>query len=157
MKIGNVTGRVLETPGHTRGHVSYYFPDDGIVLVGDTLFSIGCGKLLEGDAKMMWHSLEKIAALPPKTKLYCGHEYTRNNARFALTVEPENEALQTRAVEVEGLVAKGEPTLPTTIAQELATNPFLRPTSPAIQKRLGMEGRPLAEIFGEIRKRKDRF
>ena len=157
VKIGNVEGTVLETPGHTRGHVSYYFPDDGIVFVGDTLFSIGCGKLLEGDAQTMWHSLTKIAALPGKTKLYCGHEYTANNARFALTVEPENAALQARAREVNALMAKGEPTLPTTIAQELATNPFLRPASPAIQKRLGMEGRPPAEIFGEIRKRKDKF
>jgi hydroxyacylglutathione hydrolase len=157
VKVGNVTGTVLETPGHTRGHVSYYFPNDAVVLVGDTLFSIGCGRLLEGDAKMMWHSLEKLASLPPKTKLYCGHEYTRNNARFALTLEPENGALQARASEVEALAARGEPTLPTTIGQELATNPFLRPASHAIQQRLGMEGRPLAEIFGEIRRRKDRF
>ncbi len=157
VEIGNVKGRVIETPGHTSGHVSYYFPDDSAVFVGDTLFSIGCGKLLEGDAKTMWASLEKLAALPPKTALYCGHEYTRANARFALTVEPENAALQARAKEVEALAAKADPALPTTIAQELATNPFLRPSSPAIQKRLGMEGRPLAEIFGEIRKRKDKF
>ena len=155
--IGKAKAKVIETPGHTSGHVSYHFPDDAVVFVGDTLFSIGCGKLLEGDAKTMWASLQKLMALPPKTELYCGHEYTRNNARFALTVEPENEALQARAAEVDELAKRGEPALPTTIAQELATNPFLRPSSPAIQKRLGMEGRPLAEIFGEIRKRKDRF
>jgi hydroxyacylglutathione hydrolase len=157
VEIGSVKGKVIETPGHTRGHVSYSFRDDKLVFVGDTLFSVGCGKLLEGDAKMMWSSLEKLAKLPPDTKLYCGHEYTNNNCRFALTVEPENAALQARATEVAELAAKGEPALPTTIAQELATNPFLRPTSPAIQKRLGMEGRELSEIFGEIRKRKDRF
>jgi hydroxyacylglutathione hydrolase len=105
----------------------------------------------------MWSSLSKLAKLPPETKLYCGHEYTNNNCRFALTVEPENAALQARAAEVAALAEEGEPALPTTIAQELATNPFLRPSSPAIQKRLGMEGRELSEIFGEIRRRKDKF
>ena len=144
---------VIETPGHTRGHISYLFPEDGIVFVGDTLFSVGCGKLLEGDAKMMWRSLQKLMALPPETQLYCGHEYTRANTKFALTVEPGNAALQARAVEAEELAKKKEPALPTTIARELATNPFLRPSSPEIQKRLGMEGRELWEIFGETRRR----
>jgi hydroxyacylglutathione hydrolase len=155
--IGNAKARVIETPGHTKGHVSYHFPDDELVFVGDTLFSVGCGKLLEGDAKTMWASLKKLAGLPPETELYCGHEYTNNNCRFALTVEPENDALRARASEVAALAEEGAPALPTTIAQELATNPFLRPASPAIQKRLGMEGRELWEIFGEIRRRKDRF
>jgi hydroxyacylglutathione hydrolase len=157
IEIGNVKGRVIETPGHTKGHVSYFFPDDGIVFVGDTLFSVGCGKLLEGDAKTMWASLTKLAKLPLATRLYCGHEYTNNNCRFALTIEPENDALRARAAEVAALADEGKPTLPTTIAQELATNPFLRPSSPAIQKRLNMEGREPYEIFGEIRRRKDRF
>jgi hydroxyacylglutathione hydrolase len=155
--VGNSNALVIETPGHTRGHVSYLFPEDGIVFVGDTLFSVGCGKLLEGDARMMWRSLQKLMALPPETQLYCGHEYTRANARFALTVEPGNEALQARAAEAEDLAGRGEPALPTTIAKELATNPFLRPSSPEIQERLGMQGRELWEIFGETRKRKDRF
>ena len=155
--VGNSNALVIETPGHTRGHISYLFPDDGIVFVGDTLFSVGCGKLLEGDAKMMWRSLQKLMALPPETQLYCGHEYTRANTKFALTVEPGNAALQARAVEAEELAKKKEPALPTTIAKELATNPFLRPSSPEIQKRLGMEGRELWEIFGETRRRKDRF
>jgi hydroxyacylglutathione hydrolase len=155
--VGNAKATVIETPGHTRGHVSYYLPEDEIVCVGDTLFSVGCGKLLEGDAKTMWASLQKLMILPPETKLYCGHEYTNANCRFALTVEPENAALKVRAAEAAELAAKGEPALPSTIGQELATNPFLRPSSPAIQKRLGMEGRELSEIFGEIRKRKDRF
>ena len=96
--VGNANALVIETPGHTRGHISYLFPDDGIVFVGDTLFSVGCGKLLEGDAKMMWRSLQKLMALPPETQLYCGHEYTRANTKFALTVEPGNAALQARAV-----------------------------------------------------------
>lgn len=155
--IGNANGLVIETPGHTRGHISYLFPDDGMVFVGDTLFSVGCGKLLEGDAKTMWASLRKLMALPPETKLYCGHEYTDKNCQFALTIEPENDALRARASEVAALTETGEATLPSTIGQELATNPFLRPSSPAIQKRLGMEGRELWEIFGETRKRKDRF
>ena len=118
---------------------------------------MGCGKLLEGDAKTMWNSLKKLMALPPETKLYCGHEYTNANCRFALTIEPENEALRARAAEVAALAEAGEPALPTTNGQELATNPFLRPSSPAIQRRLGMEGKELHEIFGEIRRRKDRF
>ena len=157
VEIGGATARVIETPGHTRGHVSYHFPDDDLVFVGDTLFSVGCGRLLEGDAKTMWASLQKLAALPPETHLYCGHEYTDANCRFALTVEPENDALRARAAEVAKLAERREPALPTTIKQELDTNPFLRPTSPAIQQRLGMEGRPLPEIFGEIRRRKDQF
>jgi hydroxyacylglutathione hydrolase len=157
VEIGNAKGKVIETPGHTRGHVSYFFPEDGAVYVGDTLFSVGCGKLLEGDAETMWSSLSKLAKLPPETKLYCGHEYTDANCRFALTVEPKNEALQARAAEAAENAKKGVPSLPSTIGQELATNPFLRPSSPAIQKRLGLEGRELAEVFGEIRRRKDRF
>lgn len=157
VKVGKAKGLVIETPGHTRGHISYYFPDDGIVFVGDTLFSVGCGKLLEGDAKMMWRSLQKLMALPPETSLYCGHEYTRANTRFALSVEPGNEALQARAKEAEALAERKEPALPTTIARELATNPFLRASSPEIQAKLGMQGRELWEIFGETRKRKDRF
>lgn len=155
--VGGAKARVIETPGHTRGHVSYYFPDDHVVFVGDTLFSVGCGKLLEGDAPTMWSSLEKLAALPPGTAVYCGHEYTNANCRFALTIEPENETLHARATEAAANQVNGTPSLPTTIGQELATNPFLRPMSPAIQKRLDMEGRPLEEIFGEVRRRKDRF
>jgi hydroxyacylglutathione hydrolase len=154
--IGSAKATVIETPGHTRGHVSYFFPEAGIVFVGDTLFSVGCGKLLEGDAKQMWSSLQKLAVLPPETKLYCGHEYTNANCRFALTVEPENEALQARAAEVAKLAEAGKPALPTTIGQELATNPFLRPSSPAIRKRLGMEDREDWEVLGETRRRKDR-
>jgi len=157
VEIGGAKGRVIETPGHTRGHISYFFPDDGAAFVGDTMFSVGCGKLLEGDAPTMWSSLSKLAQLPPETKVYCGHEYTNANCRFALTIESGNAALQARAAEVEANTQKGAPSLPTTIAQELATNPFLRASSPAIQKQLGLEGRPLDEVFGEVRRRKDVF
>jgi hydroxyacylglutathione hydrolase len=157
VKVGGVTGTVIDTPGHTRGHVSYHFPDAEAVFVGDTLFSVGCGKLLEGDAPTMWTSLSKLAALPPETAVYCGHEYTNANCRFALTIEPENAALQARAAEVAANEANGAPSLPTTIGQELATNPFLRASSPAIQAHLGLEGEPLDVVFGEVRKRKDRF
>ena len=155
--IGGTRATVIETPGHTKGHVSYYFPEDGIVFVGDTLFSVGCGKLLEGDAPTMWSSLEKLMILPRDTQVYCGHEYSNANCRFALTIEPENDALQARAAEVAQLAERGAPSLPTTIGQELDTNPFLRPGSPDIQKRLDMEGSAPAEVFAEIRRRKDRF
>jgi hydroxyacylglutathione hydrolase len=148
--------QVLETPGHTAGHITYVIPSAKVAFVGDTLFAIGCGRVIEGDAKMMWHSLKKLMALPKDTTAYCGHEYTQSNARFALTIEPGNEALQKRAEEVDQLRAAGKPTLPTNIGIELETNPFLRPHVPAIQKQLGMEGRPDWEIFGEIRERKNR-
>ncbi len=148
--------QVLETPGHTLGHVTYYFPDDGIVFTGDTLFSLGCGKIFEGDPEMMWDSVSKIAALPDTTNIYCGHEYTLNNARFALTIEPENEILKKRAADVEALRAAGKPTLPTTIEFEKATNPFLRPKSRSIQARLGMLGAPASEVFARLRQLKNK-
>jgi hydroxyacylglutathione hydrolase len=155
--VGHADATVIETSGHTRGHVSYHFPGESAVFVGDTLFSVGCGKLLEGDAPTMWASLSKLAVLPPETAVYCGHEYTGANCRFALTIEPGNEALQARAAEVAENDANGRPSLPTTIGLELATNPFLRASSPEIQTRLGLEGQPLEVIFGEVRRRKDRF
>lgn len=151
----NVT--VLETPGHTLGHVTYWLPDDNVAFVGDTIFSLGCGRLLEGDGEMMWKSVQKIMALPKETLIYCGHEYTESNARFALSVEPNNAALQQRAKEIQELRAEGKPTLPVTLAAELAQNPFMRPSSPEIQQGLGMVGLPLATIFSEIRRLKDSF
>lgn len=153
--FGAHEAKVLETPGHTAGHISYWFEQDAVIFVGDTLFSMGCGRLFEGDAKTMWASLQKIIALPSDTVIYCGHEYTLSNATFALELEPENEALRERAKQVKALREKNEPTLPTTLDQELATNPFLRPDSHAIQKKLHMLGKPEWEIFAEIRQRKD--
>jgi hydroxyacylglutathione hydrolase len=154
--FGAFAMRVLDTPGHTAGHITYWCPSAGVAFAGDTLFAIGCGRVIEGNAQMMWQSLQKLMALPPDTAVYCGHEYTQANARFALTIEPENEALKARAKEVDQLRAAGAPTLPTKIGLELATNPFLRPHVAAIQERLGMVGKPDWQIFGEIRERKNR-
>jgi hydroxyacylglutathione hydrolase len=154
--FGSREVRVLDTPGHTAGHITYWIPSEAVAFAGDTLFAIGCGRVIEGNAQMMWQSLQKLMALPPETVVYCGHEYTQANARFALTIEPENAALQKRAKEVDALRAAGKPTLPTRIGIELETNPFLRPHVAAIQKRLDMVGKPEWQIFGEIRERKNR-
>lgn len=148
---------IIDTPGHTVGHIAWHFPDDGLVFVGDTLFALGCGRVFEGTFEAMWSSLQKLKALPPDTVVYCGHEYTQSNARFALTIDPDNQALKVRAREVEALRAEGRPTLPTTIGQEREANPFLRPDDPAIRRRLNMEAASDAEVFAEIRRRKDRF
>ena len=154
-EFGAFTARVFDTPGHTAGHITYWFPQASVAFAGDTLFTMGCGRVFEGDARTMWTSLSKIRALPPETVIYSGHEYTQANADFALTVEPGNAALQARAQEVREMRAKGEPTVPTTLARELETNVFLRPGSPEIQANTGMEGREDWEIFGELRSRKD--
>jgi hydroxyacylglutathione hydrolase len=154
--FGSHQVEVLDTPGHTAGHITYVIPSAKVAFVGDTLFAMGCGRVIEGTPQMMWESLKKLMALPKDTAVYCGHEYTQSNAKFALTIEPDNAALQTRAREVDEARAAGKATLPTTIALELETNPFLRPHVPAIQKRLGLEGRPDWEVFAEIRERKNR-
>jgi hydroxyacylglutathione hydrolase len=154
--FGSHQVEVLDTPGHTAGHITYVIPAAKAAFVGDTLFAIGCGRVIEGTPQMMWESLKKLMVLPKDTAVYCGHEYTQANARFALTIEPDSAALQKRAREVDEARAAGKPTLPTTIGLELETNPFLRPHVPAIQKRLGMEGRPDWEVFAEIRERKNR-
>jgi hydroxyacylglutathione hydrolase len=153
---------VLETPGHTRGAVTYYIPDaiapgQGVAFTGDTMFSAGCGRVFEGTHAQLWHSLEKIAALPASTLIYCGHEYTQPNIRFALAVEPGNEALQKRKGEVDALRAQGKPTLPVPLATELETNPFLRVNSPAIRESLGLPAETApAKVFEELRLRKDK-
>lgn len=154
--FGSFTVNVLETPGHTRGHISYHFPEANVAFVGDTLFALGCGRIFEGTPQQMHASLSKLAALPGDMLVYCGHEYTLSNGRFALTIEPDNPALQQRMVEVEALRKAGKPTLPTTMARELATNPFLRAHVPAIQRHLGMAGAPVWQVFAEIRERKNR-
>jgi hydroxyacylglutathione hydrolase len=148
--------RVLETPGHTVGHVAYWIPDARVVFVGDTLFAMGAGRIFEGSAEMMWNSLKKLMALPPDTEIYCGHEYTAANARFALTVDPENAALQTRAKEVDRLRAGGKPTLPTRLDCELETNPFLRVHVPTIREKVGLPFAPDWKVFAEIRARKNK-
>lgn len=155
-KFGSHEVKVFETPGHTAGHIAFWIPSMKVAFVGDTLFAIGCGRVNEGTMEEMWSSLKKIAALPGDTHLYCGHEYTLSNARFALTIEPDNAALQSRAKEVEALRAAGKPTLPTRVDLELATNPFLRAAEPGIRKRLGLEKAADWQVFGEIRERKNR-
>lgn len=148
---------VIATPGHTMGHVCYHLPEDRLLFAADTLFVLGCGRVFEGTPEEMWHSLQKLMRLPDETAVYCGHEYTLSNARFAVTVDPDNEALAERLAEIERLRADDKPTAPTTIGREKQTNPFLRPDDPGIRKTLGMENASDAEVFAEIRKRKDRF
>ncbi len=126
VKLGPIEGIVLETPAHTAGHISYYLPSEAVVFVGDTLFAMGCGRLFEGNAEQMHDNLQRLAQLPPETSVYCAHEYSLSNGRFALTVEPDNQALGERMVRVEAARAVNEATVPTTIAQERATNPFMR-------------------------------
>jgi hydroxyacylglutathione hydrolase len=154
--VGELSGKVIETPGHTAGHISYWFAADHLAFVGDTLFSIGCGRVIEGTPEMMWQSLLKLRALPNETCVFCGHEYTIANIRFAETIEGDNMALMARAAEAADQIAKREPTIPTTIGAEKAANPFLRADLPEIAARLGMSGRSPAEVFAEIRERKNR-
>jgi hydroxyacylglutathione hydrolase len=157
VQFGDHRIEVLDTPGHTAGHIAYVIPSAKVAFVGDTLFAIGCGRVIEGTPQMMWDSLKKLMALPKDTAVYCGDEYTQANAKFALTIEPDSAALQKRAKDVDVMRAAGKATLPTAIGLELETNPFLRPHVPAIQKRLGMEGKPEWQIFAEIRERKNKF
>ena len=156
VRVGSLEAVVIETPGHTVGHISFHFPSEQLLFAGDTLFALGCGRLLGGTPAQMWSSLSKLALLPDATSVYCGHEYTLSNARFALGVDPDNAALRQRAAEVEALRAKGAFTLPTTIGAEKATNPFLRAAEPGMAERLGMAGRPPVDVFAELRERKNR-
>jgi len=153
--FGSQTVRVLEIPAHTRGHIAFVF--DNFAFTGDTLFAMGCGRLFEGTPAMMWSSLSKLAQLSDDTKIYCGHEYTLSNGRFALTMEPDNLDLQARMRDVEALRKKNAPTIPSMIGLEKKTNPFLRPDSSQIRATLNMKDADNVAVFGEIRKRKDNF
>jgi hydroxyacylglutathione hydrolase len=156
--LGAAAAVVLEVPGHTSGHIAFWFPDSHVVFAGDCLFSLGCGRLFEGSAEDMWSSLRKLRDLPPDTTVYCAHEYTAGNGRFAKLVERDNPALQARLDQVDRLRAQGLPTIPTTIATERATNPFLRADTNAVAKAVGMEpGTDPARVFAELRRRKDVF
>ena len=155
--IGNCEASVFATPGHTLGHIVYHFEADECAFVGDTVFALGCGRLFEGSPEQMWASLSKIIAFPPQTKLYCAHEYTQANAAFALSVDPTNEILIKRNDEINALRAEDAPTVPSTLAYELETNPFLRPSDPAIRAELAMPTASDTEVFAEIRRRKDNF
>jgi hydroxyacylglutathione hydrolase len=156
VKVGTLLARVLETPGHTLDHISYVFDDEKALFAADTLFSIGCGRVFEGDYPMMWDSLLKLRALPDDFRLYCGHEYTAANVKFALTVEPDNAALKARAEEVTRLRAAGKPTIPTLLGEEKQANVFLRADDPAVAAALRLKGASPAEVFGELRERKNK-
>ena len=155
--VGGVTGRVIDVSGHTVGHVAFHFPAAKAAFTADSLMALGCGRVFEGTPEMMWDSLTKLSALPPETTICSGHEYTQTNARFALTLEPENAALKDRAARVEAAREKGAPTVPSRLAEEHATNPFLRAGDPGLKAALGMADATDVEVFAEIRGRKDRF
>jgi len=155
--LGKHSARVISTPGHTSGHVVYHFADDNTLFCGDTLFVMGCGRLFEGTAEQMWHSLQKLKALPTSTRIYCAHEYTQANGRFALTVEPDNKQLQQRMDVINQLRANRLPTVPSTVEQELATNPFFREDSLALQETIKMVNKKPVEVFAEVRRLKDNF
>jgi len=155
--LGDAVARVIDVPGHTRGHIAYWFGDSDALFCGDTLFILGCGRLFEGTPGQMWHSLSKLLALPDSTKIYCAHEYTQSNARFAVTMEPHNDALLKRAATIDAMRARNEPTVPGTLGQERATNPFLRPDSADLQRTLGLVGADPVAVFAETRRRKDSF
>ncbi len=156
VKFGETEARVLETPGHTAGHVVYVFDEENLLFAGDTLFAGGCGRVLETPLPVMWNSLSKLSSLPGEVQVYCGHEYTLANLRFGLSIEPGNVLIQQRLAEVEALRAAGKATLPTTIGLEQATNVFLRADEPAIQSALNMAGADPASVFAEMRERKNK-
>lgn len=153
--LGPHAAKVISVPGHTLGHVAYWFGEDALLFAGDTLFAMGCGRPFEASPATLYRSLLKLAALPDATQIYCGHEYTLSNARFALSVDPRNEALRRRAEAVAELSAEGL-TLPTQLRLEKATNPFLRVAEPDIQASLGLLGADPAEVFAALRERKNR-
>lgn len=151
------TAQVFETPGHTTGHISFYFADSDALFPGDTLFSLGCGRMFEGTPAQFWDSLRKLRDLPDSTYIYCGHEYTASNAKFALSIDGDNEALKARATEIEELRAEGRPTIPSLLGQEKAINPFLRADDPKIAAAVGKSGADPVEVFAAVRKGKDTF
>jgi hydroxyacylglutathione hydrolase len=157
LELGEATAEIFETPGHTSGHISYWFAEAKALFCADTLFSLGCGRLFEGTPSQMWSSLQKLARLPDDAVVYCGHEYTQSNARFALSVDPDNQPLKDRAAEIDRQRSANRPTVPTRLGEEKLANPFLRPNDPGIRKVLNMADASDVEVFAEIRRRKDSF
>ena len=155
--FGAHTVDVIDVSGHTVGHIAFHVPAAKCVFTADSLMALGCGRLFEGTPAQMWDSLQKLMRLPADTTVCSGHEYTQSNAKFALTVDPENAALISRAREIDQARADGEPTVPSTLSTELETNPFLRPSDPGIRAQLGMVNATDTNVFAEIRARKDRF
>jgi hydroxyacylglutathione hydrolase len=157
VKVGSLSANVIETPGHTLGHIAYWFHADNLAFVGDTLFSIGCGRVIEGTPAQMWDSLKKLRDLPDDTEIYCGHEYTLANIKFARTIEPDNAVLAARESEARKQIEEGAPTIPTTIGDEKQANCFLRADKPEVAAGIGMAGKPAVDVFTEIRARKNKF
>ncbi|HHI70379.1 MAG TPA: hydroxyacylglutathione hydrolase [Rhodobacteraceae bacterium] len=157
LTVGDNKGIVLDVSGHCDNHLAFHFPESAAVFTADSLMALGCGRVFEGTPQQMWASLSKLAALPEMTIVYSGHEYTAANASFAYTIEPGNPALKDRILQIIEARAQNMPTVPSLLSDELATNPFLRAHSPEIRQRLGMESAADAEVFAEIRRRKDNF
>jgi len=157
VQIGNETGHVIDVSGHTVGHIAFHFPKSHVAFTADSLMALGCGRVFEGTHQQMWHSLQKLAALPPETLICSGHEYTAANARFARTIDPGNPQLMSRIDRIEDARDKGLPTVPSLLSLELETNTFLRAATPEVQQALNMAGADPAQVFAEIRRRKDAF
>jgi len=153
--VGNASATVLETPGHTSGHIAFWFADDNALFCGDTMFVMGCGRLFEGTPAQMWASMSKLAALPDSAEIYCGHEYTQSNARFAAGIEPDNERVAQRLREIDATRAAGTPTIPSLLGVERLTNPFLRADDPILAAALNMPNASAVDVFAEVRGRKD--
>ena len=155
--FGSQTGHVIDVSGHTIGHIAFHFPGAEVVFTADSLMALGCGRVFEGTKPQMWDSLKKLAALPPETLVCSGHEYTSANAKFALSVDPDNVALQARAQKIAEMRKKDMPTVPSILGDELASNPFLRADQADLAAAIGMQGADPADVFAEIRTRKDNF
>lgn len=155
--LGMEEAVIFDVPGHTRGHIAFWFEGSAALFCGDTLFALGCGRLFEGTPGQMWSSLSKLRNLPDRTRVYCAHEYTESNARFAVTVEPGNTALTQRYEAIRAARARGQPTVPSLLGEEKATNPFLRPMSENLRATLGLVAADDVAVFAETRKRKDSF
>ena len=157
VRLGEAEAEVIFVPGHTSGHIAYFFREDRALFCGDTLFALGCGRLFEGTPQQMWPSLEKLRRLPDDTRVYCAHEYTLSNARFALTIEQDNEALAERSRQVKALRDRDTPTVPSLLGEEKATNPFLRADEASVARAVGLAGADPVVVFAEVRRRKDNF
>jgi len=157
VELGESRFAVMATPGHTLGHIVFYEKEGGHLFSADALFSLGVGRMFEGTPGPMWEGLKRLRDLPDETLVYCGHEYTQSNAKFALSIDPDNEALKARAAEVESLRAAGRPTIPFNLGEDKKANPFLRADAPELAKHYGLEGADPAEVFAAIRKGKDNF
>lgn len=155
--LGESEAKIILIPGHTSGHIAFWFRKDDALFSGDTLFACGCGRMFEGNPKQMWGSLSRLRALPAATRVFCGHEYTQANARFARSVDPNNPALARYSERVDRLRAEGKPSVGSTLADEIAANPFLRADDPAMAKAMGLTGADPSEVFAAIRQAKDRF